>query len=219
MKGQSKLIHGLIVFACSGLLVLPVSVKAFVVQYNDLADFSLGTIVTNNFESGVRDFAEFGFDSTSAIVSSAGSTSGVTSSGTHVLVEDRSSAPLNVQLTVDAQEVGFYFGNDDPGFGGFNALLNIYDATDNLLGGVSLNTNNNDYADQFLGLYSDDPFRRVEILYTNEVASLAIDDFSIGRKGINVAEPGSILLIGIGLIGLISVARIRQAETGCKLKA
>jgi len=209
MKDRSKLIHGLVVIACSGLLLLPVSVKALIIQYNDLADFSLGTVVTNDFESDVRDLPEFSFDSTSQIILSSSSTSGVTSSGTHVLMESRDDAPLNVFLNLDAQEVGFYFGNDDPGFGGFNALLNIYDATDNLLGGVSLNTNNNDYADQFLGLYSDTPFRRVEVLYTNASASLAIDDFSIGTA--SVPEPSSILLMGIGLAGLGLARRRKRA--------
>lgn len=214
MKGQSKLMHGLVVIACGGILLLPVPVNAFVVQYNDMSDFSLSTIVTNNFESNVRDLPEFSFDSTSAIVSSIGSTSGVTSSGTHVLVEDRTSAPLNVLLNVDAYEVGLYFGNDDPNFGGFNALLNVYDAADSFLGGVSLNTNNNDYADQFLGLYSDDPFRHVEVMYSIETPSLAIDDFSIGFKGTKVPEPSSFLLMGIGLIGLYSMTRIRQGQGG-----
>ena len=209
MKDRSKLIHGLVVIACSGLLLLPVSVKALIIQYNDLADFSLGTVVTNDFESDVRDLPEFSFDSTSQIILSSSSTSGVTSSGTHVLMESRDDAPLNVFLNLDAQEVGFYFGNDDPGFGGFNALLNIYDATDNLLGGVSLNTNNNDYADQFLGLYSDTPFRRVEVLYTNASASLAIDDFSIGTA--SVPEPSSILLMGIGLAGIALARRRKRA--------
>ena len=209
MNTRFKLRHGLVVITCSWLLLLPVSVMAFVVQYNDLADFSLSTIVTNDFESNVRDLPEFSFDSTSSITLSSSITSGVTSSGTHVLSEFRDNAPLNVSLNVDAQEVGLYFGNDDPGFGGFNALLNIYDATDNFLGGVSLNTNNNDYADQFLGLYSDDPFRRVEVLYTSEDASLAIDDFSIGVT--RVPEPGTILLMGLGLIGLLSF--LRTGET------
>jgi hypothetical protein len=162
MKELSKLIHGLVVIACSGLLLLPVSVNAFFVQYNDLADFSLSTVVTNDFKS-------------------------------------------NVSLNIDTQGVELNFGNNDPGFGGFNTLLNNSDATDTLLGGVSLNTNNSDYAGQFPGLYGD----RGKALNTSKGAPGGTDDVS---SGIKVPEPSSILLMGLGLIGLWSVARIRQGE-------
>lgn len=158
MRDFSKLIHGLVIIAGSGLLLLPVSVNAFYVQHNDLANFSFSTTVANNSGSNVSVLPEISIDPTSAIVSSAGSTSGVALSDASVLVAD---------------------------------------ATDNLLGNVGPNATTG-FTDQFL---------QVEMPYTNNGASLTVDDSS---SGIKVPEPGSILLMGLGLIALFSVVRIRQ---------
>ena len=155
MKDFSKLMHGLVVIVSSGLLLLPVSVNAFFVQTKDFADFSLGTIGTNDFQPSVPDVPELSFDSTSEIGSSAGSTSGV-SSAIYVLVSD---------------------------------------ATDSLLGDVSPNIQN-DYAESFL---------QVEMPRTGG-APLVGDDISTSIK---VPEPGSILLMGLGLIALL-FARIKR---------
>jgi hypothetical protein len=172
----NKLLRGLVVMAGSLLLLLPVSGNAFLVQHKDLADFTLSP-VTTNVESSVLDFSNSSFGSTSSIVSSAGSTSGITSLGS--LVEDLSTDPLSVSPIVDFQEVGL--GNDTAGTGGLDTLLNVNDTT-NLLGdGFGHNTG----------------------------ASLTIDT---NPSSIKVSEPGSILLVGLGLIGLMSVVRISRGK-------
>ena len=148
MKNRSKLLHGLVLIAGGWLLLLPVSVNAFVVKYSDLANFSLDTITTVETQPSVPDLSELSLDSTLTIGSSVGS--GLVS-----------------------------------------------DATENLLDGVSLSTNDG-YTDTFL---------QVEMPYSRDGTSLIGDDFS---GGIKVSEPGSILLMGLGLMALLSVVRMRQ---------
>jgi hypothetical protein len=64
--------------------------------------------------------------------------------------------PLNVIFTSDQFEVGAGFGNDQ--FLVFLAELEIFDALNNSLGFVTVTSNANDFADQFLALRSDTPF-------------------------------------------------------------
>lgn len=158
---------------------------------------------SNDFESTINT-AYFDFDYTAYLGDKNLWTGGVTSSGTYGLVEDRFYKPLTTILSSPAYEVGIIFGNDQVCF---NAILNIYDENDNLLGGVSIVTNYNDWADQFIGLYSDQAFSRVDIYYDSPYLSVFIDDFTTGFDAKVVPIPAAVWLLGTGLLGLIGFKR------------
>ena len=162
----------------------------------------------NDFET-VKDTAAVTFDATGFLVSASGA-SGSTPSGDFGLGELRANEPLGALLTLPAFEVGMWFGNDETR--SFDAILEVFDGAVSL-GSVSLQSNANDFADQFIGLRSNMAFDRTTIRYQRpEAGNLAIyiDDFYVGDGAPAPApEPATVLLLGLGLAGL-GFARRRQ---------
>lgn len=93
-----------------------------------------------------------------------------------------------------------------------HAVLEIFDGATSL-GSVSLQSNANDFADQFLGLRSDTAFNRIEVTYSRPDAqqlSVYIDDLYLG-DGVRVQEPAALSLLGLGLLGLGFARRRKTA--------
>lgn len=127
-----------------------------------------------------------------------------------------------------------YFGNDDFGLI-FDAKLAVFDLMGLMLGSVVVTSNGNDYADQFIGLRSDTPFRLVSLSYARPDAgalSLYVDNFMVGitppqvsgeddvpsagnsaggGASVELPEPASVLLLGLALLMATGVAGMRGA--------
>ena len=156
----------------------------------------------NDFET-LKDNADITFDATATLAPASGWTSGVTPSGRSGLGDFIEGEPLDATLTTPAYEVGMWFGNDDFGLV-FDAILEVF-AGATPLGSVSLESNANDFADQFIGLRSNMAFDKVRIAYERpeaEQLAIYIDDFYVG-----VPEPSTLILVGLGLLGMASRRR------------
>jgi hypothetical protein len=166
-----------------------------------------GLTLVNDFES-VRDNSAVNFlSSTDAARELAFRwTSSVTPSGTWGLVEIGFQAALVGTLSSPATAVGLWFGNDDFGLV-FDAILRVYSGA-TLLGSVSLASNGNDFADQFLGLESDTPFDSFDVLYQRPEAQMLavyVDDVYVRAA----PESDTLALFGLGLAGLgLSLRRL-----------
>ena len=147
----------------------------------------------NDFET-VKDNADVTFNATSTLITASAATEGVTPSGLRGLSEEDENEPLTAILASPAFEIGMWFGNDDFGLV-FNAVLEVFAGAASL-GSVSLPSNANDYADQFIGLRSNMAFDEVRISYERPAAeglSIYIDDFYVG-----VPEPASAITLIAG---------------------
>ena len=86
---------------------------------------------------------------------------------------------LNISFASGVREVGAFFGNDRDGPGVFDRLeLQVFGAAGELLGSVSVRSNRNGDADQFIGLRSDVPFLSARFEHDAELYGLGIDDLS-----------------------------------------
>lgn len=166
------------------------------------------SVLLQDFETS-KDTAWVTFGANTALTLATAATGGVTPSGVQGLSGGRFDDPLRATLAADAYEVGLTFGNDVVAF---IARLIVYDAANQSLGAVTLATNANDWADQFIGLRSDVAFRFVEFVFGQDAQNLAmyIDDFAVGGQTA-IPEPVSILLLGSGLTGMI-VRRDRRGR-------
>jgi len=156
--------------------------------------------LSNNFETS-KNNADVTFNSTATIMTAAQATSNVTPSGDKGLVDSVGNAPLIGTLSSATTSVGMWFGNDDFNLD-FNAVLEIFDGS-TLLGSVSVLSNANDYADQFIGLSSDIAFDSFHIYYQRPNAqqlSVYIDDVYLAST--SVPEPATLTLLGLGLAGI-----------------
>jgi len=134
----------------------------------------------------------------------------VTSSPPNVIATIKwGSAPawtthLNVTFSSAMHEVGAFFGNDQ-GWGDYTeTTLTIFDPVGVNLGSVMVPVNNNTSVDQFIGLRSDLPFHSARFENDGGMFSVVLDNVSFA-----VPEPGTILLLGLGALGVLRNRRSR----------
>jgi hypothetical protein len=73
--------------------------------------------------------------------------------------------------------------------------LFAYDASDNLIGSVSVNTNNNTSVDQYIGLLSTVTIARARIENNGTALAVVVDDLAFGTSGgTSVPEPSTLWL-------------------------
>ncbi len=191
---------GSAVLAAMMMVVSANASAALITALTGFGDFTSTTTSSQDFESSINT-SVFTFDATAATYTAAAATSGVTSSGSRVLVEFPGVSPLRAGFTSDVFEIGMIFGNDDTA--AFTATLAVFDASDVLLGSVTATPNGNDFADQFIGLRSDMAIRSMTISYGGATCcAIAIDDFTVGFEAATVPEPATLTLLGLGLAGL-----------------
>ncbi len=189
-------------YAVVGLLgaaLLPTADGA-VIQIAAPGGFASATLV-ETFEDGNPNSPGITFDNTAGIFQADLVTGNVTPSGNLGVGETADSEPLRIAFSDDRYEIGAWFGNDDFGLA-FLAILEIFDAGNNSLGSVTVAANRNDFADQFIGLRSDTPFRFAEFRYQRPQAGdllVYIDDLYLDPVEVIVPEPGS---IGLAMTGL-----------------
>ena len=115
---------------------------------------------------------------------------------------------LNLNSTTPLTSIGAYFGNDqnDPDF--TQIRLSAWDASNTLLGSVTVSANQNTSVDQFIGLRSDTPFSRVRLENLDATGapsrynSVVIDNLTF----VAVPEPSArtlflTTLLGLGVVG------------------
>lgn len=182
------------------LSMAPAGYATVITQLSGLGDFTSTSIVSQDFESSI-DTATFSFDSSASTFSSGAASSGVTTSGTQVLVEFPGDDPLTAIFSSDVFEVGMFFGNDERS--SFTVTLSVFDAATMLLGSVTVDPNGNDYVDQFIGLRTDTAARSMTVSYGGAgCCAIAIDDFTVGLERTAMPEPATVALFGLGLLGL-----------------
>lgn len=121
---------------------------------------------------------------------------------------------LNLDSSIPLTSIGAYFGNDqnDPDF--TQIRLSAWDASNTLLGSVTLNANQNTSVDQFIGLRSDVPFTRVRFENLDATGapsrynSVVIDNLTF----VAVPEPSVRALLVCGALG-VGVMGWRRGRT------
>lgn len=111
---------------------------------------------------------------------------------------------LNLESSTPLTSIGAYFGNDqnDPDF--TQIRLSAWDASNTLLGSVTVTANQNTSVDQFIGLRSDAPFTRVRFENLDATGSpsrynsVVIDNLTF----VSVPEPSVRALFALALLGL-----------------
>src|ERR1039458_4722722 len=105
------------------------------------------------------------------------------------------STSANFIFSIPVNEIGMYFGNDEGGPDYTMSTLYAYDALNNLIGNVSVNTNNNTSVDQYIGLLSTVTIARARILNTGNTYAVVVDDLAFGTSGTSVPEPSTLWLV------------------------
>jgi hypothetical protein len=119
-----------------------------------------------------------------------------TSSGPNVMATTGFpfSTSANFIFSNPVNEIGMYFGNDQANGGYTMSTLFAYDVSNNLIGSVSLNTNNNTSVDQYIGLLSSVTIARARIENNGTQLAVVVDDLAFGTSGTSVPEPSTLWL-------------------------
>jgi hypothetical protein len=104
---------------------------------------------------------------------------------------------LNATFSAPIYELGAFFGNDQ-GYGYTATTLSIFDHEGVFLDSVVVPTNDNTAVDQFIGLRSDVAFYSARFENNGEWLAISLDDMIF-----TVPESATILLLGLGALGLI----------------
>lgn len=178
-----------------------------------------GLTLVNDFESTINN-SQSTWDTTAELALASTWTEGGTPSGVQGLLEFLPNGPLEALLPSSAFQVGLWFGNDaNPAGSPINlgivyAHLEVFEDAHSL-GSVTVFSNRNEFADQFIGLSSDVAFDRVAISYLRPQArqlAVFVDDFYLGdQPTMNVAVPSPVALILTALALLARVSKPRDA--------
>ena len=190
--------------ALAGLAMMGMAgtANAAFIQYTDYSDFQ-STTITSDVGSGISTSGNYTTNSFFA------SNSGDPGAGV-----GSSDAPMEFS-GFSAFEIGMTFGNDENccnSSGFFDVTLSIFDGV-TLLGEVTVASNGNDLADQFIGLASDTAFNIVTLSYGAGSGDLTlfINRIDIGYDDVlAVPEPSTLALFAIGLAGLGFMTRRRR---------
>jgi hypothetical protein len=217
-----KKFFGKLILALTATLTLAHSARsATMTPIASPTGFNSSVTFTNDFEDGAPsnppvNLEPFTFEPSSQLGSAFFWTDSVTSSGTQGLVEPADTTPLPLKFVFSSpvREVGMFFGNDDF-FRVFNARLELFDAADVSLGSVTVRSNGNDQADQYIGARSSAAAKSATISYDQPNAQLLtvyVDDLKVGL----IPEPASGALALSSCLGLAISVRLRRSDRrGC----
>ncbi len=182
---------------CLFVCLFASAANATIVQLADPSGLSL----SNNFENSV-DNTDATFSSTSQALASSFASS-VTPSGIYGISNNSSIEPLVGNLSSPTTAMGIWFGNDDFNLT-FDAILEVFNGATSL-GSIRVQSNANDFADQFLGLSSTVAFDSFQVSYERPNAQglyIYLDDLYLGESSAPIPEPASLALLGLGLAGI-----------------
>ncbi|MEA2711497.1 MAG: hypothetical protein QOF78_4098 [Phycisphaerales bacterium] len=126
------------------------------------------------------------------------------------------SSAIDANFAAPITEVGAYMGNDQGVYDGSfrDFTLSVFDASNTLLGSVTVVANQNTSVDQFVGLRSSVPFVRARFENTdwvtaNQGLSATFDDLTFS----NVPEPTGLAAALLAATAILR--RRRRAGQGC----
>lgn len=140
------------------------------------------------------------------------------STGDHLIWNQGGPTDTGIDLGIEFDNQFVFGGNAQiqaDFFGAFTATLTAFDHDGNVLGQVTeqgQSNSNGDGSAISIGFRSSLPnvyFLEFNVVDVNGGDSLAINGFNIYTSGTTTPEPGSLLLLGSGLLGTLAYGRTR----------